>query len=222
MGTVLAVLLVAVFAVPGFTLAWFSYNNRAHGDGLGITADTFPLKVEYARCDSSTLAPAEFFEVNTEQTLNFLEGDTWYPGYFVVFALRVTNIGSGVICVNKVGFSSPSASEESPRLVDGEYYYFGTQLSAAEIAVNGKDVASPTEQRLLTMNGNTPSYAVVTVHNDDTGSYNIAPGEHIELKIRITFVNESYSQDVYRNFGKDASTGERCQRRIFVNYLSTK
>ncbi len=185
---------------------------------MGVGAKKYPLKVEYARCDTQTLEVGEFSEIRRDETLNFLESDVWYPGYSAFFELKITNEGSDTIFINSVGFCAPTEDEESARVVDQTSYYLGTQLSAAVLAINQTPQATPTEQRLLTLNEGTPNRVELIIYEEEGQGVTLQSSESIQLTVRLRFVNENVSQDVYQNFGKDPNATEYCQRRLFVNY----
>ena len=93
MGCILCVLVFCIVLLPTFSFSWFSKNENAEGSDMRVSAQNYPLKIEYSRCDEQTLTPGEFTDITQDSSLNFLESDVWYPGYSAVFALRITNVG---------------------------------------------------------------------------------------------------------------------------------
>ncbi len=221
MSCILGLIIVCLLLLPNFTYSWFAKNETVKGSGMGVNAEDIPFQVEYARCDTQTLTPEEFAEIDPNAPLNFLGSDVWYPGYSVVFQIKITNMGNSPICVDSVGFCAPAAGEEQPRIVDDVSYYLGTQLSVTVLAVNGAAQPAPAEQRLLTVKDGQPAFSDLTIYEDEAQAISLQPSEDLRLTIRLTFVNEAFSQDVYANFAKAQDATECCQRRVFVTYVPT-
>ena len=219
---ILGLLILCVILLPGLTFSWFSQNESVGGDGMGIGAEPYPLKVEYARLDAQGGNAGEFSEIKSDVSLNFLESDVFYPGYSVLFKIRLTNTGISPICIHSVGFCEPTEDEEKPRVVESVSYYLGTQLSASVVAINDTPIPTPTEQRLLTVSDGEPERIPLTLYTDTGSTRILQPSEHMSLTVRLLFVDENTSQDVYRNFGKEDSSAECCRRRLFATYEQIK
>jgi hypothetical protein len=220
MSCILGLVIFSLIVLPNGSSSWFAKNQNVKGNGMGIGAEKYPLKIEYARYDTETMETEEFSTIDIDSQLNFLESDMWYPGYSVVFKLRITNVGDSPVSVSSVGFCAPDESEEVAREVDGASYYLGTQLSAAVIAIDETAQNSPTERRLLTIGENGELNRVDLALYNSGGENVLSPSNSILLTVRITFINDEVnSQDMYRNFGRDENALECCQRRLFVTYL---
>lgn len=214
LGCLLALVVFSIFMMPGSSLSWFSKNEKLESSGISVNSEKYPLKVEYA-ADGE-----EFSVVDWDLPLNFLQSTSWYPGYSVVFKIKVTNVGNSPVCVDSFGFSAPTEQEETARTVGEEDYYLGTQLSAAVTAINDTTLLTPEEHRLLSVQDGKAIREDLTIYQDTEQSIKLQPTESIRLTVRLTFVNEDFSQDMYKNFGKSEDSPERCQRRFFVGYSS--
>ena len=220
MSCILGLLILSLIMLPNGSFSWFARNQNVEGDGMGISAEKYPLKVEYARCDTETMETEDFSEIDINSQLNFIESDVWYPGYSVVFKLRITNVGDSPVSVNSVGFCAPDESEEVAKTVDGASYYLGTQLSVAVIAIDETVQSSPIERRMLTLGKNGEPNRVDLTLSNSGGENVLSPSNSVLLTVRVTFINdEDNSQDVYRNFGIGDNALECCQRRLFATYL---
>lgn len=219
MSCILCLICISLVLLPNGSFSWFAENENVEGSQMGVGVEKNPLKVEYARRDPETLSVGEFSEIDRNDPLNFLESDIWYPGYSVVFDVKITNVGASALCVSSVGFCAPTEEEEHARVVEDTSYYLGTQLSAAVLAINEASEATPVEQRLLTLNGEEPNRVELVLYEDPGQSLVLQASESLLLTVRLTFVNENFSQDVYRDFGKEDGNAERCQRRMFVDYV---
>ena len=222
MTAILCLLCVSTVLLSGGSLSWLAQNDNVDGSGLELSVANEQIKVEYARIDSQTMESEEFSEIDLESPLNFLESDVWYPGYSMIFNIKITNAGSGAICIDSMGFLAPTESEESPREDNGNFYYLGTQLTASLLAVDQKPYGNATELSLLTLQNGAPDYQKLTLYEDLEQTIKLLPGESIQFTIRLTFTNEDFSQNEYLNFGKGENSGEHCQRRLFVSYVPVK
>ena len=219
MSSIFCLLVFCILLLPSNSFSWLSKNEKVDGSGSGSSVEKSPLRVEYARCDAQTLGAGEFTQIHRDASLDFLESDVWYPGYFVVFELKITNVGIETICVDTVGFCAPMEEEEIALVLDEKSYYLGTQLSASVLAINQVPQVPLIEQRLLTLAPNgVANRAELVLYEDENQSIVLEPSESIQLTIRLSFVNEDFSQDEYRNFGKTEDAQECCRRRLFVNY----
>ena len=219
MGCILSLLCVCFVLLPNDSFSWFSKNRDIDGSGMVADVEKFALKVEYARCHAETGEAEEFVQIDWKSPLNFLASDAWYPGYSLVFKIKVTNVGDTAIFVDSMGFCAPTEREEVARIEEGKSYYFGTQLSAAVVAIDEVEQSLPAEHRLLALNAGEPSRVDVTLYEDTEQPVQLRPSESMQWTIRLTFVNEKFSQDVYQYFGKDKNAPECCQRRLFVTYV---
>ena len=219
MSSIFCLLVFCILLLPSNSLSWLSKNEKVDGLGSGSSVEKSPLRVEYARCDAQTLVAGEFAQIHRDTSLDFLESDVWYPGYSVVLELKITNVGIEAICVDTVGFCAPTEEEEIALVVDENSYYLGTQLSAAVLSINQTPQSPLIEQRLLTLDPSGEANRVeLILYEDENQSVILDPSESIRLTIRLSFVNEDFSQDEYRNFGKEEGAQEGCRRRLFVNY----
>lgn len=219
---ILCLLCVCTVLLSKGSLSWLAQNDSVQGSGLGLSIANEQLKVEYARLDPETQEYGEFSEIDLESPLNFLEPDVWYPGYSMIFSIRITNAGTGAICIDSMGFLAPTESEESPRVSGVNSYYLGTQLTVSLLEVNQEPYRNATEHSLLTLQNGTPSRQQLTLYEDRGQTVKLLPNESLQLTVRLTFTNEDFSQDEYLNFGKDENSDECCQRRLFVSYVPAK
>ena len=104
--------------------------------------------------------------------------------------------------------------DEVPVVKDAVNYYFGTQLTATVLNVNGAAVAEPVTVALLTLSEGAPVYADRQLYAF-ASAYTLTPGSSVTFVIRFDFVNLNESQDVFQNFGATATSGV-CQRKFYL------
>lgn len=192
--SVLLVVSSAVLFRPN-SFAWFADNDTVNANGMQVKADKLDITIAYYRKAPSD---AEYVEIESFDCLF----DGILPGETVKL---------------KVAYDSKEANEESvtvylsafdgcevPLILEGKYYYFGTQLKVLE-----------TDEFLLEPSADYLSYEEEQVPSDiELGSITLAANSVTEFEFSIQFVNyPDIDQNAYQGFGA-LGEGECCFRKI--------
>lgn len=141
--------------------------------------------------------------ITAEDTLDFASSIT-VPGTSATFKLKITDTGTTPLTLTGFGFSAPGSDEEIPLTVNGENYYFGSQLYASVTAVDGVAEPLPTEHYLVTLNGDTPTLNAVELYGTDVS---LEAGQAKTFTVTVTFYNANTPQNEYKNFGSAEKPG---------------
>lgn len=199
------VLLAVVFALCAKSFGWFAENKDVDATGMSVGVEG--IKVEISRVESSdgTVTTNQGFAVAFKE---ICPGDT--------VKVKIT-----VSCYKQLEALSISLDApencETPVTVDGNNYYFGSQIIISSFTYNGTAVSNSAVGKSLF--GDTPESDWGTTEQLTPTSidlYSFAPltvGDHV-FEIEFTFFNASYNQNVLKDFGK--TEGQICYRQFKI------
>ncbi len=226
----LVMFVTALFTYAGFSLGWFSSNQKvgAGGAQLGVAVLDVTAKFEaFDKAGNSVSIDGERGDISFEKLL---------PGDTVSIRLTLTNNTEKDL---RADFSllAPEACETPVVSADGfVYYYLGSQIRVKEMKLNDTLLSGPggaNELRLLapadgdyapTPDGvkfgvnkllipqDLPLYsgAILPAKNGETVSPQI-------FRITLEFVNAQFDQSALKKFGKN---GEVCFRQLDAAYTA--
>lgn len=216
------VLLVALIALQSMTMGWFASNNITAAGDIAASADMKGVTV--------TLYDEDMALVGDLSAGAVIPFEMDIPGTSALFVIRIQNLSSSTLSVDRVSFPAPANGEEVPLILTENgvqtSYYFSTQLAvkAARISPAGNSptaveaaaaVAGNGDGTLLTP-GATPGEFVL---QNTPVRLGVNASEY--LAVKVTFRNFEADQSVYRSFGKNAN-GQNpapvCRRRVDVSF----
>ena len=198
---VLVALIVGYFS---YSFGWFAQNESVKGNGMMVT----PPEIEVAITQITSAGG----EVKMEQLA--VDFNEMLPGDVVTTTITIT-------CYKQmqnlsISLLAPTGCE-TPVVVSGAYYYFGSQMLVSKVKYNGQSVNSSAVGKSLM--SSTPEADWGTVQQltpSDIDLCSITPltiGEHI-IEIEFTFYNAPYSQNQLKDFGK--TEGQICYREFKI------
>ena len=207
--SVLFAMIALIYFNPAF--GWFAKNTLTDASGMGLEVSRGgAMSFSYAEPSGGGWgADTPLADNGSADILRQLHK----PGDSYTFRLTATNSSRYNLSVGELGFVRPTpGTDEVPVTENAVNYYFGTQVTATVLAVNGADVVDPVAVPLLTLSEGQPVYTDILLYEFNSAP-TLAPGDSVTFVIRIDFVNLNESQDVYQNFGVENGV---CQRRFFL------
>ena len=229
---VFATLLTAFVAIAPWTYGWFAKNNTVTASGMHTQAYYSKFDVAYAvKPDGATA-----FQSVTDP--GDLFNSIVAPGQSVEVQVTITNKSINKYTVNLTGFGleAPSTAQDVPKLDDeGKIRYLSTEITTQLISVsvtNGDSVTNygviPEKEgstdsapvQLRAGESKNPGAAnridyVQSVQGIEDTPISVPVGGSVTFTIRLTFVNATYNQNIYKNF---AATGGKCERTFFFTF----
>ena len=184
----------------------------------------------------------ESFEFNNDtQMPNSLFSDIRAPGDSVEIRVTITNKKFNKYTVNLTGFGleAPSTAQDVPKLDDeGKIRYLSTEITTQLLGVTvvypstntntppdytvkdynkQDDETSSAPVQLRAGESKNPGSAERIDYIDaiDQTKVSVPVGGSVTFTIRLTFVNATYNQNIYKNF---AETGGKCERTFFFTF----
>lgn len=232
---VFATLLTAFVAIAPWTYGWFAKNNKVTASGMHTQAYKSDFDVAYAvKPDGATA-----FQQVTDPGNLF--NSIVAPGQSVEIQVTITSQARNLYPVKITGFGleAPTTDQDVPKS-DGTYNrYLSTELTTELIEINGETTSvngsAPIYLRGTSLTDDTQMGTEEASQNpartagriDYIGSF-VKPvddqtppavllpkGGSVTFTIRLTFVNATYNQNIYKNF---AETGGKCERTFFFTF----
>lgn len=224
---VFATLLTAFVAIAPWTYGWFSKNDTVTVSGIHTQAYHSKFDVSYAvkQSDGSYQAtdPSALFDTIKA------------PGQSVEVQVTITNKSINKYTVNLTGFGleAPSTAQDVPKLDDeGKIRYLSTEITTQLISVSVTDGDSVTNYGVIPEKEGSTDSAPVPLRTGsstepgaaeridyidaiDQTKISVPVGGSVTFTIRLTFVNATYNQNIYKNF---AETGGKCERTFFFTF----
>ncbi len=196
--SVLLVVSSAILFRPN-SLAWFADNDTVNASGMQVKADKLDVTISYYR-----KGPSDSDYVEIESFDSIFEGIM--PGETVKIKLaydsKETEDESATV------YLSAFEGCETPLVIDGRYYYFGTQLKILE---NDEFLISPPVDYV--------SYGEEAEASDILlGEVTVFANSVTEFEFSVQFVNyPDVDQNAYQGFGT-LGEGECCLRTITSDF----
>ena len=163
------------------------------------------------------------------------------PGQSVDVQVTITNKSINKYTVNLTGFGleAPSTTQDVPKLDDeGKIRYLSTEITTQLLGVTvvypstntntppdytvkdyntQDDETSSAPVQLRAGESKNPGAAERIDYIDaiDQTKVSVPVGGSVTFTIRLTFVNATYNQNIYKNF---AETGGKCERTFFFTF----
>lgn len=200
--------LVSLFLVSGLLIvssvilfrpqsfAWLADNREVNGGGMQVTVDTLDIEASYY-CKGPD--DADYVEMNSLESAfaGLLPGDTvWVK---ILYESRENMDHTALV------YLSTFDGCEVPLVIEGRYYYLGTQLKVME---TGEFFLEPPADYL--------SYDDEQSLSDmELGEVQLPAGETAEFEFSVQFVNYAdVNQSAYEHFG---SAGNECCYRTVTS-----
>jgi hypothetical protein len=238
---VFATLLTAFVAIAPWTYGWFAKNNTVTASGMHTQAYHPDFTVEYAfvtKGSNGDEIVGEFKDI-LKATETDLFKDIKAPGDSVTIQIKITSKSKYDVKLAGFGLEAPSTAQDVPKS-DGTYNrYLSTELTTELIEINGETTSvngsAPIYLRGTSLTDDTQMGTEEASQNpartagriDYIGSF-VKPvddqtppavllpkGGSVTFTIRLTFVNATYNQNIYKNF---ATTGGKCERTFFFTF----
>ena len=239
---VFATLLTAFVAIAPWTYGWFAKNNTVTASGMHTQAYKSDFGVAYAvKPDGATafqsvtdpgdlfnsiVAPGQSVDVQvtiTNKTINK------YTVNLTGFGLEAPSTAQDVPKIETVKNGDSTSTY---------YRYLSTEITTQLISVsvtNGGSYSVDSNSGPVYLRGTTsgtqgvdleasrhPGAAnridyidAITKTNDKKTKISVPVGGSVTFTIRLTFVNATYNQNIYKNF---AATGGKCERTFFFTF----
>ena len=209
------ILLLAILAMGGKSLGWFSQNDRVGVTGQLVMTPGDPIEVWY-----KLSSDGQWVKVDNSESIplnNFFGKEEISPGDTATVYVRLYNKSTDQsIMITDFGLRMENESDETPIIVKNVNYYLGTQISA---------VAGSTPE---TAHSNNAVEHPIWDATDESGNVDfwegeitLAPDGETEFVFSLAFVDTEVSQDVYRGFGSEADKGY-CRRSIWFGAHSVE
>lgn len=235
---VFATLLTAFVAIAPWTYGWFAKNNTVTASGIHTQAYHSKFDVAYA------VKPDGATTFQTVDDPEDLFNSIVAPGQSVEVQVTITNKSINKYTVNLTGFGleAPSTAQDVPKLDDeGNIRYLSTEITTQLLGVtvvypstntntppvysvvdyNTQDEeTSSAPVQLRAGESKNPGAAnridyVQSVQGIEDTPISVPVGGSVTFTIRLTFVNATYNQNIYKNF---AATGGKCERTFFFTF----
>lgn len=183
------------------SVAWFSQNKTVGANGASVSlADLGITGTYYAK----RTAEDAYTEI-TDWAHIF---DGLCPGEAVYIRTVYENTSDQAHSLRL--FFGLTDSGEVPKVTEGAYYYFSTQLKVTDVSVNG--TATSNEAFLLTPPDNRLYYtAEQTMTDTHVADFSLGVGETATVDFAVLFVNyDDLNQNAYQGFGQGSETCSRC------------
>jgi hypothetical protein len=217
---VFAMLIVSIVAIIPLSFGWFAKNNQVSANGMHTQAYKTNFEVTYAIVgkEGSIRVKDIFSELSA-------------PGGSTKVEITIKNKGKYPVKITQFGLEAPNANQDIPKIDSaGNMRYLSTELTTQLVTVTGVTVDTHDP---IYLRGTTASDKTLGV--DEEASCNPGTAERIDyvqyvkdeeiiivpsnssvtFRIRLSFVNAPYDQNIYKDF---VNTKGKCERGIFFTY----
>lgn len=177
------------------SLAWFADNKNVNANGMQVEIEKLDITMTYYRKGPSD---TDYVKIDSFESVF----DGLVPGDTVWLKIAYDSKESKEYSVTVYLDSFDGC--EAPLIIDGRYYYYGTQLKILE---TGEFLLSPPADSISYESESQPQDRKI-------GTVSLSANSITEYEFSIHFVNYSdKDQNAYQNFGS-LGEGECCYRVI--------
>ena len=220
---VFAMLIVSIVAIIPLSFGWFAKNNQVSANGMHTQAYKTNFEVTYAIVGKEGSIGVD----NVKDIFSELSA----PGGSTEVQITIKNKGKYPVKITQFGLDAPNANQDVPKIDSaGNMRYLSTELTTQLVAVTGVtvDTHDPIYLRGTTASGKTLGVDEEASRNPGTAEridyvqyvkdeeiIIVPSNSSVTFTIRLSFVNATYDQNIYKDF---VNTKGKCERGIFFTY----